>query len=241
MRNFAIVLSLILIGFMAAAGVRAQSPAPQSVQSTSMKQEPAIDAKVQVLQAEAQILKDFTQHLLATVYFSLATVVVVLITMVGFGWYQNFKVYERDKEALKTSLAAAFQEQLSTRANEIEQRGTKRFLEFDEKMADALKRTIQRTEDLELMFEASIFRSTHAAPTPRTDFMQFSSVVKNSIGKVSSHVMDYALSDLLDHVESMHQVDSSIRTVLIAIANELPRESAAYAERIREALATKPR
>src|ERR1017187_9814928 len=56
------------------------------------------ELKLALMEKELQDSKDFTQHILATVYFCLGTVIVVLLAMVGFGWYQNVRAYEKDKE-----------------------------------------------------------------------------------------------------------------------------------------------
>lgn len=199
----------------------------------------AADSRVQALQAELQVMKDFTQHILSTVYFTLGTVVVVLFAMVGFGWYQNFKLYERDKEALRQSLTKVIEEESASRYQEWNKQATERFNAVDKSVAGALELTHKRLNDLELFTATSVFRAAYASDTPLTDFMVLCSRLDQYIGRVSKDVLEHALSTILEHVERCGRIDSVARTHLLELANKTAGHSPAYAERLREVLAKK--
>ena len=205
-----------------------------------MRVEAPVDLRVAPLQAELQVMKDFTQNILSTVYFALGTVVVVLIAMVGFGWYQNVRVYERDKEALRESLVRALLNELTEHVNSAESRASARFAEFDSRIAAALKSMSERLVALRISQEAGNFRAVHFEPTPRTDFAGFCFLLQETIGHVPPKAMENALSVVVEHLQRLTKVDSSTRTTLLALVKALPPENEAYAERIRGILARIP-
>jgi len=228
------------VGLALAAPVVAQAQTDSKLATTaSQTAKPDIsnEAKLAILEKELQVSKEFTEHLLTTVYFCLGTVVVVLFAMVGFGWYQNVRAYERDKEALRQSLSIALTEMVEASAKDLDKKATDRFLAFDSRMAEALQNTYQQLRDLHLASATSVFRATHAGETPRTDLMVLLGHVERAIGKVSADTLNEALSEMIDHLESSERIDN--RTNWLALVERLPTESAGHAARLREILAAK--
>jgi hypothetical protein len=241
MKNFAAAVTLALCSLFPLTSGHAQAQRPTTAQpALQAKSDPVQEAKVQALQTEVQVMKEFTQHILSTVYFTLGTVLVVLIAMIGFGWYQNFRVFERDKEALRQSLLSTLKEETAKGFEGLNNKATERFKSFDENIAKALERTHQRLADVQLMMEASIFHAAHAPKTPRTDFMLFSGQLDRSIGHVSPSVLDHALSTVLDHVQTAARVDPPTRTSLLKLASKVVVQNPVFGERLREILAGKP-
>jgi hypothetical protein len=64
----------------------------------------APDSVVVALRAQLELQRAFQSDLLATVYWSLGVVVLIVVVLVGFGWFANFRVYQRDLEALRREL-----------------------------------------------------------------------------------------------------------------------------------------
>lgn len=242
-KNIATAVVLTIFALLPTGTVQAQAQAQISTTTHSgaqTKAEPAQEAQLQALQVEIQVMKEFTQHILSTVYFALGTVVVVLFAMIGFGWYQNVRVYERDKEALRQSLLAALKEETAKGFEDLNDRATERFKSFDENMAKALERTHLRLADVQLRMEAAVFHAAHAPKTPRTDFLVFSDQIDRSIGRVSPGVLDHALSTVLDHVVTADRIDSATRTNLLTLATKVAVQNPVFGERLRETLAGKP-
>jgi hypothetical protein len=62
------------------------------------------DNKLDVMKAEVAASQHFQEQVLSTVYWSLSTVVVLAVLLVGYGWLTNFKIYDRDKQLLEQEL-----------------------------------------------------------------------------------------------------------------------------------------
>ncbi len=212
---------------------KSRAPASSATLATTKTPDAVEEVKLKALKDEVQTFKDFTQNILSTVYFALGTVVVIVVAMLGFSWYQNFKVYERDKEAMRQALANMISEQLSARTTAIENELKQRFVHFDGRIAEALEKTIKRINDASLSFETSVFRSTHFDKTPETDFFQFCATIQGSIGRVSVGVLKDALSLVVEHLEQLPKVESPTQTALLELANRVPPECSVYAERIK--------
>jgi len=62
--------------------------------------------EVIALKSQIDIMREYDQKLLTTVYWSLTTVAGLALVLVGFSWFTNWRVYERDKVALQEDMEA---------------------------------------------------------------------------------------------------------------------------------------
>lgn len=67
-------------------------------------------SEVKLLQRQLEDSKRFQDQMLTTIYWSLSTLGGVAVLLVGFGWFVNFRVYERDKASLERDLRAQMSE-----------------------------------------------------------------------------------------------------------------------------------
>lgn len=235
-----ILLYVILIA--ATAKVSAQTPAVAQSIATTTEKTNAISSdelKIALMEKELQVSKDFTEHILATVYFSLGTVVIVLFAMVGFGWFQNIRAYERDKEALRQSLTIELNKYLKKSTDDLETNTREQFLTFDSKVAKIFKNLEQQIRDLHLYSSASIFRATHLQKTPDTDLAVFIGQISRDIGRVSPAVLNEAVAEILTYYGDSKAVNSLHRTELLELVQRLPAECSGHTEHLREILAGK--
>ncbi|VVN92396.1 hypothetical protein [Pseudomonas fluorescens] len=63
--------------------------------------------QIKILESQLQMTRDYQGSLLDTVYWALGAVFLLVGLLLGFGWFANFRVYERDKEILKAELEGA--------------------------------------------------------------------------------------------------------------------------------------
>lgn len=89
-------------------GMRKPVPSISAVQGSNSTVEELAELKQKnrVLEAQLQITRDYHSSLLDTVYWALAGVFVVVGLLLGFGWFANFRIYERDKDILRKELHA---------------------------------------------------------------------------------------------------------------------------------------
>jgi hypothetical protein len=83
----------------------ASAPAIVSaVQSSESLELGASKQQVKLLETQLAEVRKYQDAILATVYWALGGIFVVVGLLLGFGWFANFKVYERDKDSLKAEV-----------------------------------------------------------------------------------------------------------------------------------------
>lgn len=111
--EIALVLSCLLISLIVFAKARATLPQASSGQSTlvpgaSTQTQPATD---RVLEAQLDTMREYDQKLLATVYWSLGGVFLLVVLVGGINWFTNYRLYERERESLREASKLATQEE----------------------------------------------------------------------------------------------------------------------------------
>jgi hypothetical protein len=61
-------------------------------------------AELELLKQQNADLKGFQSDVLLTMWSAFGALVVLTLALVGFGWFANFRMYERDKELLRKDL-----------------------------------------------------------------------------------------------------------------------------------------
>lgn len=75
---------------------------------------------VVILKAQLQTIREYDKELLDSVHWSQGIVGGVALLLVGFSWFTNSRIYERDKAALTQELEGKLQSQLSFIRTELE-------------------------------------------------------------------------------------------------------------------------
>lgn len=76
-------------------------PAPSVIRAV-----PVSDSEVSLLREQNKIIRDYQESILDTVYWALGALFVIAALLAGFGWWSNFKVYDKDKARLQEDLEA---------------------------------------------------------------------------------------------------------------------------------------
>lgn len=93
----------------------AQTPLPNSTPApVSRPQNQTESEKIAVLQAQLDLMRQYDQRLLNTVYWSLGSIGGIVLLVVGLGWYTNFRIYRRDVEDIKRDVKNDFENSLNS-------------------------------------------------------------------------------------------------------------------------------
>jgi hypothetical protein len=98
----------------------AREPVPAVVINAGGQGTGSSDSEVAALRAQIELMRQYDQRLVETVYWGLGTVITVAIALVGFGAFANFRLYDRDRAALQQELATALQREKDALAQELE-------------------------------------------------------------------------------------------------------------------------
>jgi len=64
-----------------------------------------------LLRAQLDLTREYDQRLLATVYWSLSATFLLLVLVGGINWWTNFRLYEREREALRELIQVNVQQE----------------------------------------------------------------------------------------------------------------------------------
>lgn len=139
--------ALLLIAILGSPWIGADVFAAPSDKQTQRTASSGITDNTAVLQAQLDVMRDYTKHLLSTVYWSLGVIVTIVVLLIGFGWFANFKVYERDKIALQQQLHGHLQEEISTLNRTLTENIQKRHAEVMNESRSAVKAAVEGLEN----------------------------------------------------------------------------------------------
>jgi len=113
---------------------------------SSKQEELGSSEQIAVLRAELKLMESYSAKLMSTVYWSLGVVSTITILLIGFGWFVNFRVYERDKEILRNELEYVLQSKIVEIRNEVENDIAERFEEISEEINSDFEKKTEQVE-----------------------------------------------------------------------------------------------
>ncbi len=113
-------MTLIVLPLCASSWAQDKNPPvpPSAASAAAPMPQPTPNPEVALLQSELATVRSYDDKLLATVHWALGIVVTVVLVMAGFGWYANFRSYDRDKLAMRTE----FESEIANRWRELTER-----------------------------------------------------------------------------------------------------------------------
>jgi hypothetical protein len=144
MAVFLCLVTLCIVGLAVPTVAQSPSitPTPEAVPSASYTPEGSSsqaepDSETAALRAQLELMRQYDERLLQTVYWALGTAFGLVVFVAGVGWYVNFRLYERDKEALRSELRL----ELDTRVESISASLKEEVKEAQTSLDDAMKQT----------------------------------------------------------------------------------------------------
>ena len=109
--------------------------------STVAKVQPSEESSPEVaaLRAQLELMRQYDQRLLNTVYWALGTVVFVALLLSGYSWYANFRVYQRDRANLRDELRLLVQKEMLIVGKTLEDSAAKNYQDLSAAQSEFLK------------------------------------------------------------------------------------------------------
>lgn len=115
--NFFRILLIAIVLFIGITVIAAPNPTKQNHNLPASTTQKAANNELIIAKAELAASRRFQDQVLTTVYWSLGTIAGLAILLVGYGWWTNFRIYDRDKQSLERELRVL----LTQEANEMKE------------------------------------------------------------------------------------------------------------------------
>jgi hypothetical protein len=208
--------------------------------SNSITEELAeLKLKNQILEAQLQITKDYHSSLLDTVYWALAGVFVVVGLLLGFGWFANFRIYERDKDVLRKELRAQMETEvvnlklhIDTHANEASEAQSKKLSETLEKSEKMFSSRIASLDSRVFGLELNIAREEmKAEKSPAMALTKALHILQLCVSRSQEDVPD-TIHFMLKKIDEGGKFTANEITRVQKIVDGLPPHYAALIEKL---------
>lgn len=213
---------ILIIMFCLSSNILCQN-IPDNSEEMQLSTSDSINIK---LNTEIQIMKEYNDDILSTVYWSLSFLGIIAVILISYGLYMNLKIYERDKEILKSELANDINKKLSNikRAQLDENRIIrKESKDYGEKAANSLEKDINRQINY-IKYDVEEIRAENAIekkviPNAIDSYIEMAKIGNNL---KSDYFITNALGSILQLIESDHKPSTSNLTALQDLFNLLP-------------------
>ncbi|MDC5338480.1 hypothetical protein OHW59_17665, partial [Acinetobacter baumannii] len=89
----------------------------------------AANTQIEVLKGQVEVMKSYQDNFLTTVYWSLGAVLGIVVLLIGYNWFTNFKSQEKEIVALKSLIQ-----------NELNQKKMMLTEDMDKKIGETLSK-----------------------------------------------------------------------------------------------------
>jgi signal transduction histidine kinase len=130
-----LTIAALFVAVHSNAVAQASAPSSSITQTTTVA---AVTTELTVVKADLEASRRFQEQVLSTVYWSLGVVAALAVLLVGYGWWTNFRVYDRDRQLLDRELRAMVQYEARRIADEQRATADKQAAELSQSLAKAV-------------------------------------------------------------------------------------------------------
>ena len=248
---------LFLLGSALAQGPSQSVSAPTASATSAAGKDSEVAALRQqnrLLEVQLQSARDFQGAVLDTIYWALGGVYLALSLVFGFSWFTNFKLYDRDKQALHADLQSrldvAIKEigtEYSKTSQAVDRRVDEKFEEWKrtaEYQAEALAKQIQTNSQANVnALERSlaglqrevlkISIRTESDPAVRVSLAR--RLLYYSL-EAAPHDVPEAIAAILRSLDEGVRVSPQDISAMNGLLDKVPQEHMAFATKLRERL-----
>ena len=181
---------------------------PERLQSVML-----LELKLAQSQSELNLIKEYHSSLLTTVYWSLASLISIAVLMVGFGWWSNFRMHEKDKDRLK--------EEIKKNIDEMESRVD---VNLSDNRTEYLKLLDQRLENLADRF-SNDFTKLNSNVSENATEMKKNTRELNKFMSKTNVTLDQHSKDIITSECELREVEEKVWEVKGVFVNVLVTQS----------------
>ena len=232
-------LPLVLVYFALAAFACKAAPSteqgPKSVAAIAPSAVPSSPRSDEVLVLRAQLAEAqrFQEQILTTVYWSLGTLAGVAVLLVGFGWWTNFRVYERDKQSLERELRTLLVESSAQARDEQKKASADQYAALRQQLESALSAgetrlsttftTLSEASEKRLAAQVAQVRSTYTTLRDQVRELHLSAHVRERLEERASKSYRNALQTTVTALELANEIgeDYSVGNILDLVTEDM--------------------
>lgn len=136
---------------------------PKAGKSQVLQSTDSLAFQMRLLDAQLRMAIEYNDRILQTVYWALGSMASFLLILVGFNWYTNYRIYDRDKQALMQELSSSLQAHLSEHRIAVQTEINAKFKEISDSTQGRIDARIAILDETLAGFKSELFDLRFAA------------------------------------------------------------------------------
>lgn len=234
------LLLILLVGYQV--WILSNRLAPLEAMITGPSPMPDVPTEVRVLRAQIALMRQYDERLLETVFWALTAVFGLAAVLTGFGWYANFRLYERDKASMRQEL----QGMLGIEIGKVREASLKAAeVAVGQAVAKAVRELSDRVEGLQklvggqaLELKMMDVENWRAKRVEGNVLLTLAEAAEIAVGIGMGWKLDEILREIIELLEGGFKPDPAVTTSVEQMLRKLPSGYASVVAKIRRLLSS---